>query len=117
MTPKKQLSSSIWASNSCKLLRKNRRRSRMRSSKAWVLLIGLLLLCLPVLAGAQEQEQKPPAQTGEGAANHAQAPKTGFPSIAPNELVRKVVDHELHARDEGSFTYRERRQTPNGSTT
>ncbi|MFB3915751.1 MAG: hypothetical protein ACE14M_03415 [Terriglobales bacterium] len=70
----------------------------------------LLLICVVALAaGAQKLPvNQEPASTPS---------KVVFPAIPPNELVREVVNNELHARDEGSFMYRDRRQTPKGSNT
>ena len=59
-----------------------------------------VMLCLATAASAQ-QSPLPPAQAIQQ-------------STSPAELVRKVVDNELHAQDDGHFIYRQWRQTADG---
>lgn len=87
----------------------------LRTLKAVSFLSFLLLLCATT-AFAGEQDHNPPAPKARGATTESPS-KVVFPAVPPNELVREVVDNELHARDEGSFMYRDRRQTPKGSNT
>jgi len=75
----------------------------------WYISALMVFLCLGVAPGSQPQppSASPPAQAMSGVED----------STSPNELVAKVVDRELQARDDFHFMYRDWRQTPEGSKT
>ena len=47
----------------------------------------------------------------------AQAAQTAPARVPANELVAKVVENELNAKDGGNYMYRDRRETPNATVT
>ncbi len=85
----------------------------MRTFSGRLLPLVLPLLLCAALQAARNQAQKPVPAHGE-AHNQAQQLMT---STTPDALVARVVQNELNERDEGSYMYRDWRQTPEGSKT
>ncbi len=70
-----------------------------------------LLLFTTGAAFAGQQAHSAAPNTPAGKAENLMRTST------PNDLVRAVVQNELNAHDEGSYRYRDWRQTPDGSKT
>jgi hypothetical protein len=79
----------------------------MRKVSPW-LASCLLLLLVAVAAAANKSPTSSAPQTSSAQALMA---------MPPDELVRRVVQNELNAREVGHFLYRDVRPTPDGSKT
>jgi hypothetical protein len=90
------------------------RHQALTTDKSRLWLAGVVVIVLSCFSWtvAGEQADKPAAGALESERARAVTQSTD-----PNQLVAKVVDNEIHARDEGRFIYRDWRKTPEGEKT
>jgi hypothetical protein len=84
----------------------------MDKSRLWIAGVVVTVLSCFAWAVAGKQADKTAAET-----SGTEPALAIMQSTDPNQLVAKVVDNEIHARDEGRFMYRDWRKTPEGEKT
>ena len=77
--------------------------------RQWCVSTLAVLLCFGVALGTQQQPSSASPDAGLAPGTEESTP--------PNELVAKMVERELQARDDVHFMYRDWRQTPEGTKT